>query len=67
MKELSEAVKLLWKKLELATDLLAKLEELKKAREDISILCEAVGERGTGIDSLRSQLDEEHKEKLELP
>jgi len=67
VEELSEAAKLLRKeKLELDTDLLAKLEELKKARVGISLLCEAVGERGTEIDSFQSQLDEERKEKLEL-
>ena len=43
MQKLFEAVKLLWKeKLELATDLLDRLKELKKARKDISLLCEAV-------------------------
>ena len=43
MEELSEAAKLMRKeKLELATDFLAKLEGLKKAREDVSLLCEAI-------------------------
>jgi len=43
VEELSEAAKLMRKeKLELATDFLAKLEGLKKAREDVSLLCEAI-------------------------
>ena len=67
MKELSEAVKCLRKeKLELAIDLLARLEELNKAGEDISLLCEALNERANDIDLLQPQLDEERKEKLEL-
>ena len=64
--KLYEAVKLLRKeKMELAIDLLFKLGELKKAREDISLLHETVG-KGIEINSLQSQLDEERKEKLEL-
>ena len=52
--------------MELATDLLAKSEELKKAREDISILYEAINKSGTEFHLLRSQLDEQRNEKLEL-
>ena len=53
VEELSEAAKLLRKeKLKPAIDLLAKLEELKKGREDISILYEAVGDSWTEIHSL---------------
>ena len=66
VEELSEAVKRLQKeKLELTEGLLARLEELKKVKEDVS-LCEAIGEKTTKINSLQSQLEQEHKEKLEL-
>ena len=48
-------MKRLWKeKLELAKGLLARLEELKKAKEDVSFLCEAISEKMTKINSLRS-------------
>ena len=66
MEELFKAVKLLQKeKLELTEGLLARLEELKKAKEDVS-WCEAINEKTTEINLLRSQLDQERKEKLKL-
>ena len=65
MEELSEVVKRMRKKLELTESLLARLEELKKAREDVS-LCEAIGEKTKEIDSLRTQLNQEVVEKFEL-
>ena len=65
MEELFKAVKLLQKeKLELTEGLLARLEELKKAK-DVS-LCEAINEKTTKINLLQSQLDQERKEKLKL-
>ena len=39
-------------KLELAEGLLARLEELKKVREDVSFLCEAIDEKTKETDSL---------------
>jgi len=65
--ELSEAEKRMRKeKLELAEGLLARLEELKKAREDVSFFCEAIGKRTKENDSLLTQLDQEVAEKLKL-
>ena len=52
-------------KIELTKGLLARLEELKKAKEDVS-LCEAIGEETIGIDSLWLQLDQKVMEKFEL-
>ena len=67
MKELSEAMKRLQKeKLELTEGLLVRLKELKKAKEDISFLCEAISEKTMEINSIQSQLEQEHKEKIEL-
>ena len=66
VEELSEAVKRLRKeKLELAEGLLPRMEELKKVREDVS-LCEAISEKTKEINSLRTQLNQEDMEKLEL-
>ena len=65
--ELSEAEKRMRKeKLELAEGLLARLEELKKAREDVSFFCEVIGKRTKENDSLLTQLDQEVAEKLKL-
>ena len=67
MKELSEAMKRLQKeKLELIEGLLARLKELKKEKEDISFLCEAISEKIMEINSIRSHLEQERKEKIEL-
>ena len=52
VEELSEAMKCLQKeKFELTKDLLAMLEELKKAKEDVSFLCEAIGKKTMEINS----------------
>jgi len=53
-------------KLKLVEGLLVTLKELKKAREDVSFLCEAIGEKTIEIDTLWTQLDQEVMEKLEL-
>jgi len=67
VKELSEAMKRLQKeKLELIEGLLARLKELKKEKEDISFLCEAISEKIMEINSIRSHLEQERKEKIEL-
>jgi len=53
VEESSEAVKHLRKeKLEVTKGLLARLEELKKAKKGVSFLCEAIDEKTTEIDSL---------------
>ena len=66
MEELSKAVKRLQKeKIELTEGLRARLEELKKVKEDVS-LCEAIGKKTMEINSFRMQLDQKVTEKLEL-
>jgi len=67
VKEMAEALRQMSKeKLEQAEKHLARLEELHKANEDISFRCKSVCEKMAEIDSLRSQLDQERKEKLEF-
>ena len=67
MEELFEVIKHQQKeKLELAEDLLVRLEKLKKERKVVSFLCEAISERTKKIDLLQMQLDQEVKKKLEL-
>ena len=53
-------------KIEEAKKYLAKMEELLKARGDISFLCESVREKMAKINSLRSKLIQEVKEKVKL-
>ena len=64
VEELSETVKRLQKeKLELTEGLLARLDELKKVKEDVSFLCVAIGEKIIEINSFQLQLEQERKEK----